>query len=107
MRPSDWNDTRIRAAGLRYATDAYDLASQLADYGADAERLIRLQRYASPDVTIPAGFADALMAILLALSGSEKAQPHAGLGENVVRLKPRSASTPNGFPYCPTPTDAA
>jgi hypothetical protein len=98
MRPSDWDDPRIRAIGRRYAAEAYNLASELEHYGADAERLIMVEPFPSPDVIIPAGFADALMAILLSLSGERR--PGAALGENVVRLKPRPASS-SGGPYCP------
>ena len=104
MRPSDWDDPRIREIGRRYALDAYDLASELDNYGADAARLLSspLEPHPRlPDVTIPAGFADALMAILLSLPRRETWQPHASLGENVVVLKTRLASASGGGPDRP------
>jgi hypothetical protein len=36
IRPSDWNSAEIRAIGRRYAAEAYELASELDNYGADA-----------------------------------------------------------------------
>jgi hypothetical protein len=91
MKPSDWDDPRIRALGRRYAIDAYDLASELDDYGADAAAL--LQGGQDPNrprsVSIPAALADALMAILLALPRPPWA-PDRPLGENVKPLGRRA-----------------
>ena len=104
MRSSDWDDPRICEIGRRYALDAYDLASELDNYGADAARLLsppREARFPLPDVTIPSMFADALMALLLSLPRCEKWQPNAPLGENVVVLKTRLASASGGGPDRP------
>ena len=43
MKTSDWDDPSIRAIGRRYAAEAYDLASELNNYGADAAELLRPQ----------------------------------------------------------------
>jgi hypothetical protein len=40
MKTSDWNNPRLRQIGERFAADAYDLASQLDNYGADASVLL-------------------------------------------------------------------
>jgi hypothetical protein len=40
MKTSDWDDPTIRAIGRRYAA-AYDLASELHNYGADAAALLK------------------------------------------------------------------
>jgi hypothetical protein len=42
MKTSDWDDPTIRAIGRRYAA-AYDLASKLHNYGADAAALLKFQ----------------------------------------------------------------
>jgi hypothetical protein len=69
MKTSDWNDPKIRAIGRRYAAEAYDLASELDSYGADAAELLKPQHDPTRprDVAIPALFADVLMAVLLTL----------------------------------------
>jgi hypothetical protein len=92
MKPSDWDDPRIREIGRRYAGEAYDLASELHNFGADASALLRSQ----PDptrprtVTIPATLADVVVAVLLALPRPERA-PDRPLGENVTALRKRMA----------------
>lgn len=69
MKTSDWDDPSIRAIGRRYAAEAYDLASELHHYGADAAELLKPQHDPTRprDVAIPAMFADVLMAVLLTL----------------------------------------
>jgi hypothetical protein len=94
MKRSDWNDPRIRAIGRRYAAEAYDLASELDNYGADAAELIKPRGDEDPNrprsIAIPTMFADALMALLLSLPRPEWA-PDRDLGGNVVVFKtPRS-----------------
>ena len=44
MKTSDWDDPSIRAIGRRYAVEAYDLASELDNYGADAAALLKPQQ---------------------------------------------------------------
>jgi hypothetical protein len=39
MKPSDWDDASIRPIGRRWAIEAYDIASELHNYGADASAL--------------------------------------------------------------------
>jgi hypothetical protein len=92
MRTSDWDDPEIRAIGRRYAAEAYDLASELHGYGADAAELLKPRQDPTrpPNVSIPATFADALMALLLALPRPEWA-PDRPLGENVTALRKRMA----------------
>jgi hypothetical protein len=111
MLPSDWKNPHLRAIGRRYATEARNLAEELADYGADAGRLLITQRYVPADVSLPGPMADALMALCLALSGDEQGQPDAAFGANVVRLKPRPVSADGGdwrsAPVRPDPSDAA
>ena len=69
MKTADWDDPSIRAIGRRYAAGAYDLASELHSYGADAAALLnpRHDPTRPRDVAIPAMFADVLMAVLLTL----------------------------------------
>jgi len=88
MKTSDWDDPEIRAIGRRYAAEAYDLASELHHYGADAAELLKPQHDPTRprDVAIPAMFADVLMAILLALPRPDWA-PDRPLGENVTALR--------------------
>ena len=92
MKTSDWDDSSIRAIGRRYAAEAYDLASELHRYGADAAELLKPQHDPTRprDVAIPAMFADVLMAVLLTLPRPDWAtdQP---LGENVTALRKRLA----------------
>ena len=88
MKTSDWDDPSIRAIGRRYAAEAYDLASELHHYGADAAELLKPQHDPTRprDVAIPAMFADVLMAVLLALPRPDWA-PDQPLGENVTALR--------------------
>jgi hypothetical protein len=79
VKTSDWNNPRLRQIGEQYAADAYDLASELENYGADASVLLlpegeqrRLTASRPPKVCIPAKFADVLMAILLSLPRPEE-----------------------------------
>ena len=92
MKTSDWDDSSIRAIGRRYAAEAYDLASELHHYGADAAELLKPQHDPTRprNVAIPAMFADVLMAVLLALPRPEWA-PDQPLGENVTALRKRLA----------------
>jgi hypothetical protein len=92
MKTSDWDDPTIRAIGRRYAADAYDLASELHHYGADAAELIKpqLDPTRPRDLSIPAMLADVLMAVLLTLPRPEWA-PDQLLGENVTALRKRLA----------------
>ena len=80
MKTSDWDDPTIRASGRRHAADAYDLASELHNYGADAAALLKPHDPMRPrDVCLPAMLADVVMAVPLRCS--------AGLG---------TGSTPRG-----------
>jgi hypothetical protein len=74
MKVSDWNDPRLRRIGEGFAAEAYDLASDLQNYGADASVLLlpklqqrKLTATRRQEVCIPTSFADALMALLLSL----------------------------------------
>jgi hypothetical protein len=90
MNTSDWDDPSIRAVGRRYAGEAYDLASELENFGADASALIKPYDPTRPrTVTLPAMLADALMAILLTLPRPAWA-PDQPLGENVMVLRKRA-----------------
>jgi hypothetical protein len=92
MKTPDWDDPSIRAIGRRYAAEAYDLASELHSYGADAAALLN-QRHDPTrprDVAVPAMFADVLMAVLLTLPRPDWA-PDQPLGENVTALRKRLA----------------
>ena len=92
MKTSDWDNSSIRAIGRRYAAEAYDLASELHSYGADAAALLnpRHDPTRPRDVAIPAMFADVLMAVLLTLPRPDWA-PDQPLGENVTALRKRLA----------------
>jgi hypothetical protein len=92
MKTSDWDDPSIRAIGRRYAAEAYDLASELDNYGADAAALLNPQQDPTRprNVSIPAALADVVMAVLLALPRPEWA-PDRPLGENVTALRKRMA----------------
>ena len=92
MKTSDWDDPSIRAIGRRYAAEAYDLASELHNYGADAAELLKPQHdpIRPRDVAIPAMFADVVMAVLLTLPRPEWA-PDQPLAENVTALRKRLA----------------
>jgi hypothetical protein len=92
MKPSDWDDASIRPIGRRWAIEAYDIASELHNYGADASAL----RDKRPDpsrpreVCLPTMLVDVVMAILLTLP-RQKGAPDQPLGENVTALKKRLA----------------
>ena len=91
MKTSDWDDPAIRAVGLKYARESYDLASELHNFGADAAQLLlsyKEQKSGRPDVRLPPMLADAVMAVLLALPRPEWA-PDRPLGENVTALRKR------------------
>jgi hypothetical protein len=68
-----WNDPRLLRIGKEFAADAYTMAEQLNRNGADATvwLLSKEEQHernrAKNQVCIPAAFADALMAVLLAL----------------------------------------
>jgi hypothetical protein len=86
MQTSDWDSSEIRAIGRRWAVQAYDIASELSDFGADASALLKPYDSTRPhDVTIPSMLADVVMAVLLALPRQEGA-PDQSLGENVVKI---------------------
>jgi hypothetical protein len=79
MKTSDWNNPRLRQIGEQFAADAYDLASELENYGADAAVLLlpgaeqrKLAASRPPDLVIPTALVDALMAILLSLPRPEE-----------------------------------
>lgn len=78
MNPVDWDNPRIKKIGKRFKLEAFDLADNLHSYGADASTYLlpleeRAKRWAAVDnVCIPAAFADALMALLLALPRPER-----------------------------------
>ena len=92
MKTSDWDDAAIRAIGRKYAEEAYDLASELHNYGADAAALLKSQHDPKrpPTVTMPAMLADAVMAVLLALRRPDWV-PDQPLAENVTALRKRLA----------------
>jgi hypothetical protein len=94
MKTSDWDNPEIRAIGRRWAREAYDVASELHDYGADAAQLLLSYKDQDPSrprtVTIPTMMADVLQAILLSLPRQEGA-PNRPLGENVTALRKRLA----------------
>jgi hypothetical protein len=95
MKTADWDDPAIRNIGRRWTSEAYDLASELSDYGADASELLKSR----PDltrprtVTIPTMMADVLQAILLTLPRQAGA-PNQPLGENVTALRRRDPVGP-------------
>ena len=89
MKTSDWDDPTIRAIGRRYAAEAYDLASELHNYGADAAALLKPHDPMRPrDVCLPAMIADVVMAVLLTLPRPDWA-PDQPLAENVTALRKR------------------
>jgi hypothetical protein len=74
MRTSDWDNTDLNAIGRKWAKEAYDLASEMTDYGADAAALLAPQWDPTgrpPTVTLPTMMADAIMTILLSLPRPE------------------------------------
>jgi hypothetical protein len=89
MKTSDWDDPSIRAIGRKWAAEAYDIAGEMSDYGADASALLKSYGPTRPrTVTIPRMMADVLQAILLTLPRQAGA-PDQPLGENVVALRAR------------------
>jgi hypothetical protein len=79
MKASDWNNSKLRQIGEQYAADAYELASELIDYGADASVLLlpeaeqrKLAASRPPNVCLPTKLVDVLMAILLSLPRPEE-----------------------------------
>jgi hypothetical protein len=73
MNARDWNDPRLRQLGEKYAAEAYDLASELENYGADAAQLLLSYKEQKPDrrdIILPPMFGDVLMAILISLGRS-------------------------------------
>ena len=118
MKTSDWDNLELRALGRKWAAEAYDLASELHDRGADAAQLLRSR----PDLTrpreisIPAMMADVLMAILLTLprqvglrtSRSERMSPRSGRAyrkrvEHGSANRPRRARSPTQAARRPSP----
>ena len=68
MKTSDWDDPAIRAIGRRWAAEAYDIASELHDFGADASQLLKPHDPARPrTITVSTMMADVLQPILLTL----------------------------------------
>ena len=92
MKTSDWDFAELRTIGRRYAAEAYDLASELHSYGADAAALLEPQQDPTRprDVVIPAMLADVVMAVLLTLPRPKWA-PDQSFGENVTALRKRLA----------------
>jgi hypothetical protein len=90
MKPSDLDDPELRKLGRHWALEAYDIASELEDRGADASQL--LLAYKDQDatrphtITLPTMMADVIHAILLSLP-RQNGEPDQPLGENVTRLK--------------------
>jgi hypothetical protein len=90
VKPADWDDPEIRKLGRQWAREAYDIAGELEDRGADAAQL--LLSYKDQDltrpraVTIPTMMADVIQAILLSLPRQAGA-PDRSLGDNVIALK--------------------
>jgi hypothetical protein len=86
------DDPELHAIGRKWALEAYDIASELEDRGADASQL--LLSYKDQDatrphtITLPTMMVDVLMAILLSLP-RQNGEPDQPLGENVTRLKSR------------------
>ena len=98
MKTADWDDPTIRAIGRRYAADAYDLASELHNYGADAAALLKPHDPMRPrDVCLPAMLADVVMAVLLTLPRPDWA-PDQPLAENVTALRKRWIPTRSATP---------
>jgi hypothetical protein len=93
MKPSDLDDPEIRKLGRRWTLEAYDIASELEDHGADASQLLlshKDQDATRPHtVTLPTMMVDVIQAILLSLP-RQKGEPDQPLGENVTRLRFRA-----------------
>jgi hypothetical protein len=90
MKTSDWDDPSIRAIGRRWAYEAYDIASELHDRGADASELLKSRQDPTRphEICLPTMLVDVLMAILLTLPRQAGA-PDQPLGANVTALRPR------------------
>jgi hypothetical protein len=91
MKTSDWGDPSIRAVGRKWAAEAYDLASELHNRGADASQLLKSRQWNPKrphEICLPTMLVDVLMAILLTLP-RQKGAPDQPLGENVVALRAR------------------
>jgi hypothetical protein len=68
IKTSDWDSSEIRAIGRRWAVQAYDVASELSDFGADAAALLKPHDpMRLRDLCLPAMLADVVMAVLLTL----------------------------------------
>jgi hypothetical protein len=74
MRIIRWDDPKILRIGKELAEDAFNMADELGSYGADAEAYLmseaerrRRAKNSEGGIRIPLAFADALMALLLAL----------------------------------------
>jgi hypothetical protein len=68
MRTTDWDSEELRAIGRRWAKEAYDIASEMTDYGVDAAALLAPEWDPTGRprmVSIPTKMADVIMAILL------------------------------------------
>ena len=91
MKTSDWDDPSIRAVGRKWAAEAYDLASELHDPGADASQLLKSRQWDPKrphEICLPTMLVDVLMAILLTLPRQAGA-PDQPLGANVTALRPQ------------------
>jgi hypothetical protein len=72
MKTGDWNDPRLHEIGARFAADAYEIALDLKNLGADAAVFLRKLADERPThITVPTRFADMLMALLLSLPRSD------------------------------------
>jgi hypothetical protein len=70
MKDGDWNNPAILERGKQYAAEAYDLASELHGFGADAAQLLLSHNERDldrRDICLPPMLLDALMALLLSL----------------------------------------
>jgi hypothetical protein len=88
LKTSDWDDPSIRAVGRKWAAEAYDLASELHDRGADASPLVKSRQWDPKrphEICLPT-LVDVVMAILLMLPRQAGA-PDQPLAENIVTLR--------------------
>jgi hypothetical protein len=98
MSQSDWNDPRLRAIGRQFAADAYEIALDLKNYGADAAALLlpkaELRKLAErpTHITLPMRFADVLMALLLSLPRSNLGRARNWSPDRVQALMDRGMS---------------
>ena len=70
IKTSDWDSLELRAVGRRWAAEAYDIASELHGFVADASELLKSRpdpELGRTTITIPSMLADVVMAILLRL----------------------------------------